>query len=782
MNESELIGFLTNHVELFKDFPMEMFEELIKGSRVVTFERNEAIIEFGEEGRFFGVMLEGEAEASLIDDSGEKRSLATVKSGDFFGEAALMTGDRTLVNLISSTMSKALLIPRELFSRILMSYQPARQRLARSLTRKSKLLVLEQCGREAERNVFRRCVDPYGFKLKTDESFKILVINCGSSSLKYSLFDTSDEHREFRGRITQIGQAEMEHTLQTGQGEIRQKLPGGTHREAFAAMAETLCSKQVQLIKKPEEITAIGHRVVHGGIKFQNPVIITEEVLKEIEKLSELAPLHNPINVTGIREAMRVFPAAKNVAVFDTTFHQTLSPYAYLYGLPYELYENNHIRRYGFHGISHLYVSLKAAEFLKRPFNELEIISCHLGNGASMCAVDHGRSVDTSMGLTPTQGLIMGTRCGDIDPGVMVHLMRELHLGADELDNLINRQSGLKGLSGISNDMREIQKAADEGNHRALLAFKTFCYSVRKYIGAYVAAMQGLDVVIFTGGIGQGSPGVRSLACQGLDCMGIVIDEVKNKQADGVKRITDISAEGSDIRVLVIPTHEELMIARETIRALELCPVSDMIRAQQQLPVPVEVSAHHVHLSAEHVEALFGPGHQLTPETELSQPGQFACKEKVNLIGPKGRVERVRVLGPARKETQVEIAMTEQFKLGIHPPIRESGDLENTPGVTLEGNLEGMTMGKATISKGVICALRHIHMPPEDALRLGLRDKYKVRVRIEGDRELIFGDVLVRVNPNYRLAMHIDTDEGNAANITTGMIGYVEGIQSRSQV
>jgi len=325
----------------------------------------------------------------------------------------------------------------------------------------------------------------------------------------------------------------------------------------------------------------------------------------------------------------------------------------------------------------------------------------------------------------------------------------------------------------LTNDMREIEAAARKGHHQALLAYKTFCYQVRKYIGAYVAVMQGLDAVVFTGGIGQGSAGVRSLSCQGLGYMGIRIDEEKNRKADGFRNITDISIDGSPVRVLVVPTDEERMIARETIRTVSSSYIAEILAAQKNTPIPVEVSAHHIHLSIDHIHILFGAGHQLTPVHELSQPGQYACKETVNLIGPKGRVERVRVLGPARGESQVEIAMTEQFKLGIDPPIRESGDLENTPGVVLEG-----PAGSVTLSKGVICAHRHIHMSTEDALRFGLRDKVKVRVRIGGVRELIFGDVLIRVHPDFRLAMHIDTDEANAANIETGVSGFIEAMQT----
>jgi acetate kinase len=320
--------------------------------------------------------------------------------------------------------------------------------------------------------------------------------------------------------------------------------------------------------------------------------------------------------------------------------------------------------------------------------------------------------------------------------------------------------------------MREIERAADGGNLRALTAGKVFSYQVRKYIGAYVAAMGGIDALIFTAGIGQGSRGIRSLACQGLGYMGIRIDEQKNRDACDSRRVYDITAGDGPVRVLVVPTDEERMIARETLRMVSTAYINTILHNQRNKPVPIEISAHHVHLTQEHVEALFGPGHQLTFEFELSQPGQFACKEKVNLVGPKGRVERVRVLGPTRKETQVEIAMTEQFKLGVHPPIRESGDVKDTPGMTIEGG-----QGRVAIERGVICALRHIHMSPEEALQYGLRDKHRVRVRVKGRRDLTFGDVLIRVHPNFRLAMHIDTDEGNAGNIGADAAGFIEGIQ-----
>ena len=774
MNPTDTARFLKDRVPLFEDFGEDQLAELVAGSRVATFEPSEAVIEFGSEGLFLGVLIEGEAEVSVTDDAGDKHRLGTVGVGDIFGETSVMTGAKTMADVIGVTLCKALLVPRGLFSTLLTTHASAIACLSKTLVERARTSVFDEDGRNLAAAALERSGDPYGFKLKTGEPMKLLVVNCGSSSLKYHLFDTGDDERSASGAIERIGIESTRHTYRSAKGEVTHGLPEGGHAEAFAAMMAALTAPDTGVIESPSEIVAVGHRVVHGGDKYSHQVLITDDVILDVEKAAELAPLHNPLNLVGIREATRLFPHAKQVAVFDTAFHQTMPAYAYLYGLPYEYFEDKRIRRYGFHGTSHKYVALKTAEFLKRPFNELETIVCHLGNGASICAVDHGRSIDTSMGLTPAEGLIMGTRCGDIDPAILVHLMRTEGLDAEGLDRLINRGGGLKGLSGISSDMREIEEAANRGGHRALLAIKTFSYRVRKYIGSYAAAMGGLDAVAFTGGIGEGSVGVRTFACQGLRAFGIRIDERKNREAGACGGIRDISADGSSVRVLVVPTDEERMIARETLRVLERSYVAEIIQRQEPVPIPIEVSAHHIHLSDEHAAALFGEGHELTPLAELSQPGQYACEERVNLAGPRGTVNGVRVLGPTRKATQVEIAMTEQFKLGIDAPIRESGDLDGSPGITLEG-----ARGSIAIEQGVICALRHIHMTPEDALRMGLKDKDMVRVNIPGKRELVFGDVLVRVSPAYKLAMHIDTDEGTAANIGTGVSGYVDGIQSR---
>jgi acetate kinase len=770
MDTSAIKSFLKEKVGAFHDFSTERLQLLVEGSRMGSFEANEAVAHLGAEATHFGVVLSGAISISALGDGGTRQSLGRLQTGDTFNEMALMTGDAVLADFIAESRCEVLLIPVSLFQSVIVAEPGAVRHISRTIAERMKTILADPPKAAA---ALREGDDPYGLKLKGERPEKILVINCGSSSLKYSFYDTADESFQARGQVERIGIDGTRLVHRGPKGDAKRELPKSGFAEAFKAMVAELTVKETGVIGGAGEVSVVVHRVVHGGEKFTEGTLITDEVLAQIEALNPLAPLHNPVNVAGIREMRRLFPAVPHIAVFDTAFHHTLPAYAYLYGLPYELYEKNAVRRYGFHGTSHHYVSLRAAEFLKRRPNELRLVSCHLGNGASLCAVDHGRSVDTTMGFTPAEGLLMGTRSGDLDPGVVTYLEREEGLTGAQIDELLNKRSGLLGLSGISSDMREILKAADAGQSRALLALKTYCYRVRKYLGAYVAAMGGLDAVIFTGGVGQGSAEVRALALQRLDCMGIGLGDQRNRDARGFDEVCRISADDSKVVVLVVPTDEERMMAREALRALSRSYITQVLAAQKQQPFLVEVSAHHIHLSQEHVEALFGKGHQLTKHADLSQPGQFACKEQLAIVGPKGRIERVRVLGPARKYSQVEIAMTEQFKLGVHPPIRESGDIADTPGCTLEG-----AAGSVKLERGVICAFRHIHMTPEDALRYGVRDKSAVRVRVAGDRELVFGDVLVRVDPNFALAMHIDTDEANAANLQTGAEGYIAGIQS----
>src|SRR5580765_7978667 len=762
-------GFIKERVDLFKDFTAERIKQLVDGSLVRSFEANEAIAYQGAEATHFGIVLSGTVTASAVTD-GTRQPLGQLKAGDTFAEAALMTGNPLLADFIAESHCEVLLIPVSLFQSIIVAEPGAVRHISRTIADRTRMLAADPAKTKA---ALQQGNDPYGLMLKGERPEKILVINVGSSSLKYSFYDTTDESCHAKGLVERIGLDGTRLKHRGPKGEAKRDLKKGDHAAAFRAMLAELTSKETGVIGSPSEVSVVAHRVVHGGEKFTEGTLLTDELVAEMEKLNPLAPLHNPVIIAGIREMKKLFPAVPHIAVFDTAFHHTLPAYAYLYGLPYELYEKNGVRRYGFHGTSHHYVSLRAAQFLKRRPNELRLVSCHLGNGSSLCAVDHGRSADTSMGFTPAEGLIMGTRCGDVDAGVLAFLERTEHLTATQSEEMLNKKSGLLGMSGISSDMREILKAADQGQHRALLALKAYCYRVRKYLGAYVAAMGGLDAVIFTAGVGQGSAEVRALSLQGLACMGVTLDEQRNRDARGFDEVCRISTDDSKVTVLVVPTDEEGMMAREAMRTLSRSYITRALEAQKQQPFLVEVSAHHIHLTQEHVEALFGKGHQLTKHADLSQPGQYACQEQLAIVGPKGRIERVRVLGPTRKYTQVEIAMTEQFKLGVHPPIRESGDIADTPGCTLESPADSVK-----VDRGVICALRHIHMTPEDALRYGVRDKSVVRVRIAGDRELVFGDVLVRVDPTFALAMHIDTDEANASHVQTGAQGYIEGIQS----
>jgi acetate kinase len=765
MNTAE---FVEKPVGVFKEFSAEQRKGLLAGSRARSFEANEVIVHQGARASHFGLVLNGSVTVSVVGDGGSRQTLGKLNAGDTFGEMALMTGDPAPADFVAESGCEVLLIPVSVLQSALVSTPGAVQHMSRTITERMKSILADPAKAAA---ALQKGGDPYGLTLKGERPEKILVINCGSSSLKYSFYDTTDETRQARGVVERIGLEGTKLTHKGPKGPVERQLAKGGHAEAFKAMTAELTSKESGVIGGAGEVSVVAHRVVHGGEKFTEGTLITDEVLAKIESLNPLAPLHNPAIVAGIKEMRKLFGAVPHVAVFDTAFHHTMPAYAYLYGLPYEMYERKGVRRYGFHGTSHNYVALRAAELLKKRPNELRLVSCHLGNGSSLCAVDHGRSVDTTMGMTPIEGLIMGTRCGDLDPGVLAFLERSEGLSATQSEEILNKKSGLLGLSGVSSDMREVLKAADEGNHRALLALKTYCYRVRKYIGAYVAAMGGIDAVLFTGGIGQGSAEVRALALQGLECMGIVLDGERNRGA-AFDQVSRISADNSKVQVLVVPTDEERMMAREAMRTVGRSYVTKVLEAQKQQSFLVEVSAHHIHLKQDDVDALWGKGHQLTKHADLSQPGQYACKEQLSIVGPKGKIERVRVLGPTRKYTQIEIAMTEQFRLGVAPPIRESGDIEGTPGCTLESE-----KGSVKVDKGVICALRHIHMTPADALKYGVRDKSVVRVRITGDRELVFGDVLVRVDPSYALAMHIDTDEANAASVKTGAQGFIEGIQ-----
>lgn len=395
---------------------------------------------------------------------------------------------------------------------------------------------------------------------------KVLVLNCGSSSVKYQVFDMKDERVLAKGLAERIGLEGSRIVYQRGSESKKVfeiSLP--SHRKAIEEIFKLLVDKSDGILSSLNEIDAVGHRIVHGGESFFEATLVTKETYAKLKECENLAPLHNPYNIQGIDACLSLIPNAPQVMVFDTSFHQTMPKEAYIYALPYEWYEKHKIRRYGFHGTSHYYVSRRVAELIGRPVEELKIISCHLGNGASITAIKNGKSIDTSMGYTPLEGLVMGTRCGDIDPAIPILMMEKENISPKDMDNILNKKSGILGISGISSDFRDVEEAAEKGDERALLALKVFAYRVKKYIGAYYAILGGLDVLVFTAGVGERGPIQREMICKGLEHMGIKIDLEKNKtKGEEIK----ISTPDSKVEVWVVPTNEELMIARETIRVI----------------------------------------------------------------------------------------------------------------------------------------------------------------------------------------------------------------------
>lgn len=397
---------------------------------------------------------------------------------------------------------------------------------------------------------------------------KILVLNCGSSSVKYKLLDMTTNEELGSGGVEKLGMkgSFLKHTRKDGQkvmleGEILE------HQVAVEYILGVLTSKKHGAIKSMEEINAVGHRVVHGGEKFNTSVLITDEVIKKIEECIDIAPLHNPPNLAGIRAINELLPDVPQVAVFDTAFHQTMPDYAYMYGIPYALYQKYGIRRYGFHGTSHRYVSRRACEFLGLDYEKTKVITAHIGNGASITAVKDGKSIDTSMGFTPIEGLMMGTRSGDVDLGVVTFLMEKEMINSASVSTLFNKHSGVLGVSGISSDMRDIEKAISEGNERAKLALNIYEYRIIKYIGSYFAALNGADVLVFTGGVGENQTGTREKVCKSFSYMGLKIDEALNSGSRGKEVL--LSTPDSSVKVVVIPTDEEYMIASDTMEIIK---------------------------------------------------------------------------------------------------------------------------------------------------------------------------------------------------------------------
>lgn len=565
----------------------------------------------------------------------------------------------------------------------------------------------------------------------------VLVLNAGSSSLKCSVFDTASDQQLFKTAFERLENIE---------GALQQ-------------IVEMLQKEGVQ------NFEAVAHRVVHGGSRFRDACLITDDVIESIAEYSNLAPLHNPSALACIKAASRLWPELPQVAAFDTAFHQTIPERAFVYAVP-KPWRDTGLRRYGFHGTSHKYVMQHVAASLQATPQDLRLISCHLGNGASVCAIDRGVSVDTSMGMTPLEGLVMGTRSGDIDPGLFAHLHRTLGLTIEEIEDGLYHRSGLAALSGVGNDMRDIEQRAAAGDRNAQLAIQVYTYRVHKYIGAYAAVMGGVDVIAFTGGIGENSASMRKRICERFDFIGLAFDDDANTsiQLKGYE-VVSMHQPHSRVKVVVTATREQWMIAREAARILNNAEPLTV----EQRTIPIAVSARHVHLTEETCRTLFGDKHVLQMHKQLSQPGQWAAEECIDIIGPRGELKDVRILGPYRDKNQIEISETDAFVLGIDVPLRLSGQVKNTPIVALRGPAGSVR------STGAIVAQRHLHAHTDTAKLLGLSDGQFVDVEVDSaGRSLVFKDVAVRVSDRFLTEMHIDTDEANAAHLEHGGVGVLK--------
>lgn len=567
----------------------------------------------------------------------------------------------------------------------------------------------------------------------------ILSLNAGSATLKFGIFDPVS--------ATPLMEATIEHP-------------------AVDAAAFDEIERRLRDAGMPA-IDAVGHRVAHGGPRLSEAVLVDADSEREIEQAAPLAPQHNPVALAGIRLARERWPGLPQVAVFDTAFHAGMPEQASLYAVP-QAWRDAGVRRYGFHGLSHRHVLEAVGGALERAPEDLRIVSCHLGNGASVCAIDRGRSIDTSMGMTALEGLVMGTRSGDLDPGVPGFVARTLGLDPAQIEAALYYDSGLKALSGIGSDLREIETQARLGHTGARTALQVHAYRVRKYIGAYAAAMGGCDAIAFTGGAGENSPALRRRILEGLEFLGVRLDEDRNESfGTSGAAVAELQAPRSQVAVLAVRAHEQWVIARETAQVLRH---AGRAAPRQDFSMPVAISAHHVHLTQAAVETLFGAGHALRVMQALSQPGFFAAEETVSVIGERDRLERVRVVGPCRAANQIEVSRTEAIRLGIDAPLRLSGDLAGSAEVTLAGPAGTLR------TTGLIVARRHLHLTSADARRFGVENRGEIEVALDTPRGTVLRHVALRVDDGAVLELHLDTDEANAA----GLRGAGEGVLQRS--
>lgn len=753
---------------LFADFSPDELDDTIRHSELRVYRPGEKIIHVGQAGSFLGVMLEGIARAQVGGADGRVTVLGEIAEGGYFGEISLVSGDPTTADIVAVTPCKILQIPHMVMSEALSSHPDAMRHMAKTITERLRHRA------QAEGPVAEPIAPTQPMAAELVGAARILVVRCGDERLQYEYYDTDNEMNNVGGVIEGLGSDHAEH-ISRGLRWDESTSVAPTLEAAAEAILTQLSSGPRAVLEDCRQLSAIGHRVAHGGDKYDHPVVFDQAVADDIsEYASGLCP-DNRACLAAIQAFAKLLADTPQVAVFETAFFAGMPPRAFTCPVPYEWYEAYGIRRYGQHGLAHQYAAQAAALHLQRPLSQLNLLVCNLGPYPSVSAICRGRAVDVTAGLTLLGGLPGAITSGDLDPGLAACAAQLLGVAPAQIERALGEHSGLLGISGVSGDLEDLCALEQSGDGRATLALEVFCYGLQKCIGGYLAVLGQTDAIVFTGPAGVRLPELRTRICCDLASLNVKLDQQMNLEVGADARETsDISEPRAAPRIVVVPPSDPRMIAAGAAQAIGQGQVCAAILVGRR-PIPIGISVRHVHLSREHVNILYGPGHQLTFRTPLTQPGQFACEETVNLMGPKGKVARVRVLGPERPATQVEVSRTECFSLGLQAPIRMSGVLHNTPGVCMEG-----PQGSVEIHEGMICAARHLHVSPEQALMLGLRDKDEISVHVEGERALVFSEVIVRVHPEYRLDMHIDTDEANAARLDQGAVGYIQSVDVRT--
>lgn len=717
---------------LFGEFTTAELAGLVERGEMRSYRPGQRIIRAGDPGTFLGVVLEGTACAQRHDGRGETVTLGEIPCGAYFGEISLISGEATTADVVAVTPCQVLQFPHRVMTEALAGRPAAMSHIARTIASRLRPQAAEGPG------VSPVAVAEDTAGLTTRD--RILTVECTGSAIRYQYFDTDNEMGSFSGTVEGLGGEAAVHNSHGLRWEQSEAVPGdlGSAVEAIVRGVRERLGEEAQL-------TAVGHLVPHGGEVFAGPVTMDGDVAGRVAELGEgLCPADRPAAeaLCAFAEALRGIP---QIAVFDTAFFAAMPPATFLCGLPYESYEQQGIRHYGRQGLVHEQAAVLAAAHLQRPPAALNLVVCQIGPAPSVSAVAGGRGVDFEL-VFPEHEAAGAVGSEALAPG------------ADPWADLPN--------------LFELSQSGDE---HAEAAVDVLTYRLRKLVGAAWVSLGKVDGLVFTGQWGSVLPLLRTRVCGKLAGLGVMLDEGRNADPHPDARgVSDLSHAGAVIPVLVTPTDQPRMIACQVAEVIGHSPVCAALLARRR-PIPIGVSVRHLHLSRADLAALYGEGHELTFRAPLSQPGQFACEETVDLLGAKGRIGRVRVLGPERPETQVEISRTECFQLGIPAPIRMSGELAGTPGLQLEG-----PCGVIDLAQGAICARRHLHLSPEEALGLGLRQRDEISVRVGGERSLVFNDVAVRVHPDYRLDMHIDTDEANAARLDQGAVGYVESVDVRA--